>query len=560
MRRFAVPAVLWRAISRMASTDSCLAESMKEQVFTTRISASSTWLVNCAPARSSRPIITSESTRFLGQPNEIKPTVGVALGGASSVADADSLLTYLLYRDMNFFARARAEHPSLAICYFAASYGLIRSHLYAYGDEEAFGVGGVLALRVKLNVLSVGVSASSRQDCLAGLVYGSFRGEGHSFEVIGRGYVGVGGDGFFSGSELGVGVAGLEKEDGFVAEVESGLDGIGLSGGVKGCFSLGSAIGTNVDFSQAAVDDAGDIWSPGLNGCDRGSCGGVAGGVSGRWVVQRLEPIILLRFGGLGIDPKRGLEAGFSFRVLLQAELREAEFYPREDQLRLGCGVLEHDGFGVCVSLLSGCGARSKDLGVCLGDHFLVAVSYLRFGFVSRSTGGGSWHGRLIVLVVLGDELVAHGLVSGIGVAVGDEFGDGEAADGDDHVLAADGHGCVVGADVFIVDEVGGLEFSFGDEADNSSGIGIYKELAVIAAVGFEVLPVDGVLHIATGSVGAAGASGRSAGAGGGRAVMRCSYSIGVREAAVVDGEVSLFLVDGEAVDGYLFAADGFPA
>ena len=75
------PSVLWRAISRMVSTDSCLAVSMKEQVLTTRISASSGWAVRRAPARSSRPIMTSESTRFLGQPRETNPTTGAAVAG-----------------------------------------------------------------------------------------------------------------------------------------------------------------------------------------------------------------------------------------------------------------------------------------------------------------------------------------------------------------------------------------------------------------------------------------------------------------------------------------------
>src|ERR1700733_3711168 len=98
MRRLAVPAVLWRTISRMGSTDSCLAESMKEQVLTTRISASSGELVKRAPARSSRPIMTSESTRFLGQPNEIKPTEGAFFGSVGR----DVLLTLLLYRGIGF--------------------------------------------------------------------------------------------------------------------------------------------------------------------------------------------------------------------------------------------------------------------------------------------------------------------------------------------------------------------------------------------------------------------------------------------------------------------------
>src|SRR5580700_11849710 len=99
MSLFAEPLVLWRAISRMVSTDSCLAVSIKLHVFTTRMSASSGREVSRAPARSSRPIITSESTRFLGQPNEIKPTVG-AVGG-------EFLITYLLYRGCGNCARSR---------------------------------------------------------------------------------------------------------------------------------------------------------------------------------------------------------------------------------------------------------------------------------------------------------------------------------------------------------------------------------------------------------------------------------------------------------------------
>src|SRR5579862_9394299 len=90
----APPEVLRRAISRMVSTDSCFAVSMKLQVLTTRISASSGRAVRRAPAWSRRPIMTSESTRFLGQPNEIKPTVG-AVGG-------ESLLTPSFYQ-VHFF-------------------------------------------------------------------------------------------------------------------------------------------------------------------------------------------------------------------------------------------------------------------------------------------------------------------------------------------------------------------------------------------------------------------------------------------------------------------------
>src|ERR1700745_1315911 len=57
----------------MVSTDSCLAESMNEQVFTTTMSASSARVVISAPAWFRSPIMTSLSTRFLGQPRLTNP-------------------------------------------------------------------------------------------------------------------------------------------------------------------------------------------------------------------------------------------------------------------------------------------------------------------------------------------------------------------------------------------------------------------------------------------------------------------------------------------------------
>src|SRR5208282_2449279 len=84
-RRFALPPVLWRAISRMVSMDSCCALPINEQVFTTMTSASSALGVSSAPAWASMPIITSLSTRFLGQPRLTKPTLAGAVG--SEVAD-----------------------------------------------------------------------------------------------------------------------------------------------------------------------------------------------------------------------------------------------------------------------------------------------------------------------------------------------------------------------------------------------------------------------------------------------------------------------------------------
>ena len=72
----------------MVLTDSCWALAMNEQVLTTITSASSAPETSCAPACCSMPIITSLSTRFLGQPRLTKPTrVGPAdTGAAASVA------------------------------------------------------------------------------------------------------------------------------------------------------------------------------------------------------------------------------------------------------------------------------------------------------------------------------------------------------------------------------------------------------------------------------------------------------------------------------------------
>jgi hypothetical protein len=65
--------------------DSCCALPMNEQVFTTMMSASSASGVSSAPAWVSMPIMTSLSTRFLGQPRLTKPT----LAGAASPEIAD---------------------------------------------------------------------------------------------------------------------------------------------------------------------------------------------------------------------------------------------------------------------------------------------------------------------------------------------------------------------------------------------------------------------------------------------------------------------------------------
>src|SRR4029077_17071936 len=74
MSRRQAPSFLCCAISRMVSIDSCFAESMNAHVLTTSTSAAAASCVSSCPASCARPSITSESTRFFGQPSEIRPT------------------------------------------------------------------------------------------------------------------------------------------------------------------------------------------------------------------------------------------------------------------------------------------------------------------------------------------------------------------------------------------------------------------------------------------------------------------------------------------------------
>src|SRR3984957_5589184 len=76
----------------MVLTDSCCALSMNEQVLTPITSASSPRRVSSAPERASIPIMTSLSTRFLGQPRLTKPTFcGRVAAGESGLSSRAAL-------------------------------------------------------------------------------------------------------------------------------------------------------------------------------------------------------------------------------------------------------------------------------------------------------------------------------------------------------------------------------------------------------------------------------------------------------------------------------------
>src|SRR5439155_20452736 len=84
------PVFLNSAISRMVSTDSRRAGSMKVQVLTTITSASDGSRVRSYPPRRSVPSMTSLSTRFFGQPRLTIPTLinGASFSGVETVESA----------------------------------------------------------------------------------------------------------------------------------------------------------------------------------------------------------------------------------------------------------------------------------------------------------------------------------------------------------------------------------------------------------------------------------------------------------------------------------------
>ena len=86
----------------MVSTDSCLATSMNEQVFTTMTSASSARGVISAPAEASIPIITSLSTRFLGHPRLTNP---IFLGATSDAVWEDMQSFHFIIRKIGALFR-----------------------------------------------------------------------------------------------------------------------------------------------------------------------------------------------------------------------------------------------------------------------------------------------------------------------------------------------------------------------------------------------------------------------------------------------------------------------
>src|SRR5258707_8990031 len=88
MSFWARPILLYSAISRIVSIDSFLAGSMKLHVLTTSTSAWSGCCVSSCPRETSSPIMTSLSTRFLGQPKLTNPTFN----------DLLSAEEFLLYR------------------------------------------------------------------------------------------------------------------------------------------------------------------------------------------------------------------------------------------------------------------------------------------------------------------------------------------------------------------------------------------------------------------------------------------------------------------------------
>ena len=102
----AAPNFLCSAISRIASTDSFCADSMKLHVLTTRISASSARGVSSYPSRVRIPIITSLSTRFFGHPRLTNPTL--VIGSKLAPLRNSSIVTRGNGREPNSYARRKS--------------------------------------------------------------------------------------------------------------------------------------------------------------------------------------------------------------------------------------------------------------------------------------------------------------------------------------------------------------------------------------------------------------------------------------------------------------------
>src|SRR5436190_4109842 len=105
------PIFLYSAISRIVSTDSFLAGSMKLQVFTTRTSAWSGCGVSSWPLAASWPIMTSLSTRFLGQPKLTKPTFKVCIPDLPWSASFRITLRFMPRRNAGLLRRTGAPAP-----------------------------------------------------------------------------------------------------------------------------------------------------------------------------------------------------------------------------------------------------------------------------------------------------------------------------------------------------------------------------------------------------------------------------------------------------------------
>src|SRR5271155_3311559 len=102
------PNFLYSAISRMDSTDSFCAGSMKLQVLTTSTSASPARGVSSYPARARMPIITSLSTRFFGHPRLTNPTFFMQSGPLACYATHNSNIPDALF---SWVTEERSETP-----------------------------------------------------------------------------------------------------------------------------------------------------------------------------------------------------------------------------------------------------------------------------------------------------------------------------------------------------------------------------------------------------------------------------------------------------------------
>ena len=88
---------------------------------------------------------------------------------------------------------------------------------------------------------------------------GSVLNQSLALDVVKDGLIGIDLDGLVGCGYLGGAVVLLEEDDGFIPQVQGGIGGIGLCGGVIGRIRFRNLAGARVDLAQSGIGEADDL-------------------------------------------------------------------------------------------------------------------------------------------------------------------------------------------------------------------------------------------------------------------------------------------------------------